>query len=121
RAGWCCGQYSATRERVGDAGLSPRASPLAVPWGWLRRSGCRDSDRERIAAAAGRSRVRVLDLERGAHQILDKIYLGAVQEVERDVVDNDRDVVAREDEIVRVSLVVKAQPVLKPEIGRAHV
>jgi len=78
-----------------------------------------DRDREGIAAAAGRGGVRVFDLERGAHQILDEIDFGAVEQVERHIVDDDRDTVALEDEIVRVSLIVKAQPVLKPGAAAA--
>src|SRR5713101_6364407 len=77
-------------------------------------------DRKRIAAAAGRGRVRVADLERGTHQILDEIDLGAVQQIERGIVDNDRDAAPLEPEIIRVALIVKAQPVLKSGAAAAR-
>src|SRR5213078_1190973 len=67
-------------------------------------------DRKGIAAAAGGGGVRVLDLEGGAHQILDEIDLGPVQQVERHVVDDDRDPAMFEHDVVWAGLLVKAQP-----------
>src|ERR687885_394073 len=77
-------------------------------------------NRKRIAAAAGRGGVRVADLERGAHQILDEVDLGAVQEVERHIVDDDRDPAALEYVVVRVLRIVEAKPVLKPGTAAAR-
>src|ERR1044071_791594 len=82
--------------------------------------GCLSGDRKRIAAAAGRGGVRVADLERGAHQILDEVHLGAVQEIERYIVDDDRDAIMLEDEIVRVALIVEAEAVLEPGAAAAR-
>ncbi len=45
-------------------------------------------DRETDPAAAGGDRVRVLDLERLAHQVVDEVELGALQHFERDRVDD---------------------------------
>src|SRR6476646_8258922 len=70
-------------------------------------------NRKGVAAAAGRGGVRVLDLKRGAHQVLDKIDLGPVQQFERYVVDNHPDAAMFEHDIVGIALFVKAQPVLK--------
>src|SRR5580704_1567949 len=77
-------------------------------------------DREGVAAAARRGGVRVTDLERGAHQILDEIDLGAIQQIERNVVDDDGDPVALEHPIVGVRLVIEAQSVLEARAAAAR-
>src|SRR5260221_3756836 len=78
----------------------------------FRRLG-RSGDREGVAAAAGRGGVRVLDLEGGAHHVLDEIDLGAVEEVERGVVDDDLHAVALEHDIAVLARVVEAEAVLE--------
>ena len=62
-------------------------------------------NRKAHPTAAGRHRVRVLDPERLAHEIIDEIELGALQHFERHGVDQDGRAVARHGD----------------EIGRAHV
>jgi len=61
-------------------------------------------DREGVAAAAGRGGVRVLDLEGGAHHVLDEIDLGAVEKVERGVVDDDLHPIALKDDIAILAI-----------------
>src|SRR5262249_33413889 len=78
------------------------------------------ADRERVAAAAGRGGVRVLDLERGAHHVLDEVDLGAGEEVERDLVNDDLDAVAREDDIALLPRVVEAEAVLEAGAAAAR-
>src|SRR5204863_9805661 len=77
-------------------------------------------NRKGVAAAAGRGGVWVLDLKRGAHQILDKIDLGPVQQFERHVIDNHPDAAVLEHDIVGTGLLVKAQPVLKARAAAAR-
>jgi hypothetical protein len=60
-----------------------------------------------------------VDLERSTHQILDKINLGAVQQTERDIVDNDGDTVSLEHKIIRVPLLVESEAVLEPRASAA--
>src|SRR5437763_6717628 len=101
-----------------NTGLWNMDSGLAAAW----RPGMTglDLNRKRVAAAAGGGGVRVLDLERGAHQILDEVDLGAVQEIERHVIDDDLNPVALEDEIIGVSLLVEGESVLKTGTAAAR-
>src|SRR5262245_38579743 len=78
------------------------------------------ADRERAAAAAGGLGVRVLDLERGADQIFDEIDLGAGQEVERGVVDDDLHPVALEQVVVGLHRVVEREAVLEARAAAAR-
>src|SRR4051812_1252855 len=55
------------------------------------------SDREARPAPAGRDRVRVLDLERLADEVVDEIDHRAVHVLQRDLVDEDGRAVALDD------------------------
>jgi hypothetical protein len=58
-------------------------------------------------------------LKRGAHEILDEIDFGAVQQAERHIVDNDGDTVSLEHKIIRVPLLVESKAVLEPRASAA--
>src|SRR5579884_2415774 len=77
-------------------------------------------DRKGIAAAAGRGRVRVADLERRPHQILDEIDFGAVEQTERNLVDDDDNPVFFEQHVVLVTLRVEREAVLEPGAAAAR-
>src|SRR5258708_8586184 len=85
----------------------------------IRRLG-RSGDREGVAAAAGRGGVRVLDLEGGAHHVLDEIDLGAVKEIERGIVDDDLHPVALEDDVAVLARVVEGKAVLEAGAAAAR-
>src|SRR5205814_4487356 len=99
------------------------AALLAMPTLSLRAKRSKSPGRlyrEGIAAAAGRGGIGIADLERGAHQILDKIALGAVQQVERDLVDHDPDAAMLKDDVVGICLIVESHPVLKTGTAAAR-
>src|SRR5262245_6397365 len=77
------------------------------------------TDREGAAAAAGGLGVGVLHLERGAHQILDKIDLRARQQIERGVVDHDLDPIALEQVIIGLDGVVECESILEARAAAA--
>ena len=82
--------------------------------------GAGSGDRKGVAAAAGRGGVRILDLEIGAHQILDEVDLGAGHEVERYRIDHHLDAVPREGDVVLPARVVEAEPVLESRTAAAR-
>src|SRR5260370_24845259 len=77
------------------------------------------SDREARAAAAGRGRVGIGDLERGADQVVDEIDLGAFHVAQRDRVDEHGRAVARDHEIVWRLALLHVEPVLEPGAAAA--
>src|SRR5689334_9356660 len=77
-------------------------------------------DRERLTAAAGRGRVRVLDGEAAASDRLDEIHLGAVQVTDADRVDVQLDAVGLVDLIAgTLAVFLDHQAILKPGAAAA--
>ena len=76
-------------------------------------------DRKADPAAAGGDRVRVLDLERLAHQVVDEVELGPLQHLERDRVDDHGRPVAGGDEIVVRAGFVDVERILEARAAAA--
>src|SRR5471032_53741 len=77
------------------------------------------SDREADAAAAGRHGVRVLDLERLAHQIVDEIDFRTLHIFERDRIDEDHGAVAFDHKVVRGARLLDIESVLETRAAAA--
>src|SRR5579864_6283107 len=113
---------SSQASRIGKRTLMELTLKVAIvvtAWKKPRRSGAcqlpagRSADRERVAAAARGSSVRILDLERGTHEVLDEVDFRALHQLERDGIDHQAHAVALEDEIIRLSRLVEAEAVLE--------
>src|SRR5579883_355070 len=105
--------------------LTTRYPPLADGKGPQRRAlSTRDedlsTDREGIAAAAGRGGVRIAHLEGGAHHVLDEVDLGAPDELQRYRIDDELDAVALEDDVVVEARLVEGEAVLKAGAAAAR-
>src|SRR5215469_3969247 len=82
------------------------------------RKGLR-SDRETRAAAAGRRRVRIVDPESGADQVVNKVQFRTFQEVERHGINEHGSAVPLDDDVVVGARVVECETVLKPRAPAA--
>src|ERR1051326_7415943 len=92
--------------------VSPGWPAVAGHDSWLRANGSR-LDRKARAAAAGRSRVRIVDSEGCADHLLDEVDLGPFQEVERNRVDQNLGIVAGNQNVVLGARFVDAEIILK--------
>src|SRR5262245_64069779 len=84
-------------------GSGKRSRPTACWLKWpasSRISANTQSNREAGAAAAGGGRLRVVDLERGADQVVHEIDLGAGKIAERNLVDQHGRAVTRDHHVV---------------------
>src|SRR5262245_57533104 len=91
------------KARVSSRFAPPASATCRRPVG-LAATPLIASHGETGAAAAGRDRVRILDLEGLAHQIVDEIDDGATQIDERQLVDQDGGAVLLDGDIVVVAL-----------------
>ena len=80
----------------------------------------RSLQRKARAAAAGGLGLRIVDLERGADQVVDEVDLGAGQVLQRHRIDQHGDAVAGDDDVVVGLVAVDVELVLEAGAAAAH-
>src|SRR3954454_16130489 len=85
----------------------------------MRRAGGFAFNAERLATAAGRAGIRVLDREAAAGHRVDEIDLGALQVADAHWIDEQPDAVRFEHLIARATAFLDHQPVLEPRAPAA--